>query len=99
MRTKLDSPPTPPPGVHWRHHWPTIEAGIRHWAAVEAKAIARREYDLARTAAGLRMSYEDALRELGDRPDPPRKDRSASVPGMASPPTSSGGDPGPGSRR
>jgi hypothetical protein len=56
--------PQPPPGLPRLHHLPTIEASIRYWEAVHVRAIRSHNPDLARTAMGLRLSYEAARREL-----------------------------------
>jgi hypothetical protein len=43
---------------------PTIEASLRYWESVRSRAVADHDYDVARTATGLWLSYEAARREL-----------------------------------
>ena len=67
--------PNPPPGTSRRSHLPTVEASIRYWKAMEALAARIHDRALMRTAAGLRLSYEAARRELLDSMDPPQPRR------------------------
>src|SRR4051812_10987427 len=71
-------PPYPysPRGAPRMGHPPTVDAGIRHWEAARARAVADGDRGLARTAAGLRLSYEAARLTLdgagrGHRPPQP----------------------------
>jgi hypothetical protein len=50
--------PHAPPGKSRLDHRPTIEASIRYWEAVRARAKRAHNAPLERTAAGLRRSYE-----------------------------------------
>jgi hypothetical protein len=64
---ELDSlPPFPgtPPGVPRLKHLPTVEASLRYWEDVHSRAVADDDPDVARTAAGLWLSYEAARQEL-----------------------------------
>lgn len=56
--------PTPPPGVSRLDHLPTVEASIRYWEAVEARATRVHNDPLLRIAAGLKSSYEAARAAL-----------------------------------
>jgi hypothetical protein len=56
--------PQPPPGLGRLNHLPTVEATIRYWEAVRVQAIRSHNHDLARTAMGLRLTYEAARHEL-----------------------------------
>jgi hypothetical protein len=76
--------PIPPPGVERLKHPSNIEVSIRYWSAVEETAHARGDCDLARTAAGLRLSYEDVLLKLVVRAGHRRGYRTAAVNGVPS---------------
>jgi len=62
-------PPFPPSpsDVPRRQHLPTVEASIHYWEAVRVRALRTGDHDLAETATGLKLSYEDARRELTTR--------------------------------
>lgn len=56
--------PQPPPQIARLDHLPTVEASIRYWEAIEARAARASNYALKQTAAGLRLSYEAARLKL-----------------------------------
>jgi hypothetical protein len=56
--------PHPPPGISRMSHLPTVESSIRYWDAIRVEAIKANDFDRARTATALRLSYEAARREL-----------------------------------
>ena len=56
--------PATPRGVPRLKHLPTIEASLRYWQSVRSRAVADDDPDVARTAAGLWLSYEAARQEL-----------------------------------
>jgi hypothetical protein len=60
--------PVPPPGVSRLAHLPTVEASIRYWEAVETRARQFNDHALARTAAGLKSTYESARFSLSKLP-------------------------------
>jgi len=62
-------PPFPPSpsDIPRRKHLPTVEASIRYWEAVRVRALRAGDQGPAETATGLRLSYEDARRELTTR--------------------------------
>lgn len=53
--------PSPSPGIPRMRLASDLEAGIRYWAAVHLRALAQGDRDLARTASGLKLSYELAF--------------------------------------
>jgi hypothetical protein len=57
-------PNSPPPGVSRLDHLPTVEASIRYWEAIEARARRCNDFAMLRTAAGLKSSYEAARVQL-----------------------------------
>jgi len=56
--------PNPPPGISRRDHLATVEASIRYWEAIEARAAKTNNPAMLRIAAGLRASYEEARVDL-----------------------------------
>jgi hypothetical protein len=62
-------PPFPPSpsSVPRRDHLPTVEASIRYWDAVRVRALRSGDDDRVRTATALKLSYEEAHRELTAR--------------------------------
>jgi len=62
-------PPFPPSPSNMprREHLPTVEASICYWEAVRVRALRTGDDDRAKTATGLKRSYEEARRELATR--------------------------------
>ncbi len=62
-------PPFPPSpsDIPRREHLPTVEASIRYWDAIRVRALRAGDHGLAETATGLKLSYEEARRELTTR--------------------------------
>jgi hypothetical protein len=81
MPTREDSDglppyPQPPPGIPRMQHLPTVQASIRYWEAVRARATRSRDHALEWTAKGLQRSYEAALAALrkAKPPNGPKRD-------------------------
>jgi len=60
----LPAYPPSPTGVLRREHQPTVEACIRYWEAIRVRALRAGDHARAETADGLKLSYEEARREL-----------------------------------
>jgi len=67
--------PNPPPGISRLDHLPTVEASIRYWEAIEARATEINNGALMRTAAGMKLSYEAARNQLLNAANAPKRGR------------------------
>jgi hypothetical protein len=56
-------------------HPPTVEASIDYWEAIRVCALQPGDHGLEQTAAGLRLSYGSARRELIEANTPHRARR------------------------
>jgi len=67
--------PNPPPGTSRLDHLPTVEASIRYWEAIGARATETDDRAVMKTAAGLKLSYEAVRNALLNAANTPKRGR------------------------